>query len=170
MHFYRVSFYFLPPFLQNIILSTLFSKTPSAYVRTRTWQTGGFYAPTVSYYDLFWNVSTVFFAWWPWWLRVVRDSYIRMVRSTSLSREISLESFSNDFRNLLQENQFYPWGRPHTLITTTWFRVFNYKCSWFPWTFVTAQVYDTQQCLGNSMCLWPEQMIFIFILMQFSQK
>jgi hypothetical protein len=137
MHFYRVSCYFLPPFLQNIILSTLLSKTPSAYVRTWTWQTGGFYAPTASYYDLFWNVSTVFFVRWPCWLHVCRDSCTQMVRTAFMTRETSVEFLSSDFLTLLQEKQFYPW-RQHKLITSTWFRVFNFKCSWFSWTFVMA--------------------------------
>jgi len=97
-------------------------------------------------------------------------THTQMVRSESMSREICLDSFSSDFRTPLQENQFYPWRRPHKLIKTTWFRVFNLKCSWLPWTFVMAQVNDTQQCLGNSKCLWPEQMELSLILMQFGQK
>jgi hypothetical protein len=40
-----------------------------------------------------------------------------------MSREISLESSSSDFRTILQENEFYPWRRPHKLIITTWFSV-----------------------------------------------
>jgi hypothetical protein len=66
--------------------------------------------------------------------------------------------------------QFYTSRRPHTLIITTWFRVFNFKSQWFPWTFVTAPVTDTQQCLWNSMCLSLEQIVLSLILMQFSQK
>ena len=35
----------------------------------------GLTTPTVSYYDWFWNVSTVFSVWWPCWLHVFRDWY-----------------------------------------------------------------------------------------------
>jgi hypothetical protein len=153
-------------FLQNIIPSTILSKTSSAYVRIWTWQTE-FNASTVSYYDLFLNVSTVFFVWWPCWWHIFSDSCIQQVRSAFMSREINLESFSNDFRPLLQQNQFYPSIRPHKLITT-WFRVFNFN-HWFPWTFVMASVTDTPQCLWNSMCLWPEQIVLSLILRQFSK-
>jgi hypothetical protein len=147
----------------------------------------GLTTPTVSYYDWFWNVSTVFSVWWPWWLHVFRDWYgdradctcsmtdddradctcsvtdmmtvqtARVPWFIHTNRSICIYVYRNLFSlfraiSALSENQFYPWRRQHKLIISTWFRVFNFKCSWFPWTFVMvhSNVSGTARVCGQN--------------------